>query len=125
MGLILGSGGLRGQLQLLIEDLLADVLERLVNQRVLEAASYASKADVGLQSAPRPVERGALVLRVDLLKAKQRVETGRDRHLSVEVGEDGVPKLRQHVGMRRERQPGSGEVNEPANVGAQLWYSWK
>ena len=81
--LVLCRGRLRRQLQLLIEHLLANVLERLVDERVVESAMDGAQSDVGLKRFSQPVQGRPLVLPVNLLQLDQALKLGGDRHLGV------------------------------------------
>ena len=56
VGLVLGRGRFCRQLQLLVEHFLANVLERLVDEWVVETAMHGPQMDVGMESLPQPVE---------------------------------------------------------------------
>ena len=112
---MLGRGQFRRQLQLLVEHLYANVLERLVDEWVIETAMHGSQTDVGLESLPQPVERSPLVLPVDLLEPDQALKTGRDRHLGVQVGEQCVSHVGREGGVRRKVDPGCSKVEQPGD----------
>ena len=76
VSLVLGRGRLRRQLQLLVEHLFANVLERLIDEWAVETAMHGPPADVGLESLSQPVERSPLVLPMDLLESDQALKAG-------------------------------------------------
>ena len=115
MGLVLDRGRFCRQLQLLIEHLLANVLKRHVDEWVAEAAMHGPQMDARLESLPQPVERRPLVLPIDLQKSDRAPKSGHNRHLGMQVRQQGVSHVSQEGGVRREVGPGCSKVEQPGD----------
>ena len=110
----MASGGVLGhELDLLVEQLRAHSLERPVHGVRPEALLTSSQPNLCLDRAPTPLEAGAFVGRVDLVKTDLIGLRLRELHIAVDVGENQVANLRRRVRIVRQIHERGGEIEAP------------
>ena len=110
----MASGGVLGrELDLLVEQLRARSLERPVHGVRPEALLASGQPNLRLDGVPTPLEAGAFVGRVDLVKTGFIGLRLRELHVAVDVGENQVANLRRKVWMGHQIHERGGEVEAP------------